>query len=59
MVATLLDRNKELSFQKPVDMDKVTFGTALHLLNTRAASEPENAPQFLVLEESIRTRLIA
>ena len=25
----------------------------------RAASEPENAPRFLVLEESIRTRLIA
>ena len=28
-------------------------------LEPRAASEPENAPRFLVLEESIRTRLIA
>ena len=25
----------------------------------RAASEPENVPRFLVLEESTRTRLIA
>ena len=28
-------------------------------VSVRAASEPENAPRFLVLEESIRTRLIA
>ena len=28
-------------------------------VQTRAASEPENAPRFLVLEESTRTRLIA
>ena len=33
----------------------LTF-TPLHL--ARAASDPENASQFLVLEESIRTRLI-
>ena len=28
------------------------------LKSIRAASEPENAPRFLVLEESTRTRLI-
>ena len=36
-----------------------SFGVTMALLNSRAASEPENAPRFLVLEESIRTRLIA
>ena len=32
---------------------------AYNSLITRAASEPENTPRFLVLEESPRTRLIA
>ena len=33
--------------------------TRIAKLESRAASEPENAPRCLVLEESIRTRLIA
>ena len=39
--------------------DEAAILAANALVSSRAASEPENAPRFLVLEESIRTRLIA
>ena len=45
--------------QNCVYTQKQFYFENIELLFIRAASEPENAPRFLILEESTRTRLIA